>query len=321
MHLNSIDVSANAVSKEVGIEKEIGKVGGTGGYSPHLHFELFEASSHKGRLISGGWITDAEYAAAETVTYDLAGNVTSIVLAKPGATGADAYVRFYSSEYFMNVASRGFRYYDDGEKDGTIKVADLLAPQRVEVFGLRGDDRIISAGKGDLLSGGSGQDTLLGGGGKDQLFGDADDDILKGGAGNDQLNGGSGWDALNGGTGRDTLTGGTGRDILTGGRRADTFDFNSAVETKVGSQRDQITDFFQGADVIDLSDIDAKTGTGNQAFDFIGTQGFHSVKGELHARTSGANTIVAGDTNGDGVADFSILVAGVTGLTAGDFIL
>jgi hypothetical protein len=46
------------------------------------------------------------------------------------------------------------------------------------------------------------------------------------------------------------------------------------------------------------------------------------VKGELRATaTASGNTIIAGDTDGDASADFQILVQGVTGLTAEDFLL
>ena len=58
---------------------------------------------------------------------------------------------------------------------------------------------------------------------------------------------------------------------------------------------------------------------GNQAFTFIGTQAFHNVKGELHFPS--AYGVVQGDTNGDGVADFAIKVAGISSLVAADFVL
>ena len=85
---------------------------------------------------------------------------------------------------------------------------------------------------------------------------------------------------------------------------------------------DKVPDFAQGEDVIDVSTIDAKAGAvGNQDFTFIANTAFSNTAGELLARTSGGNTIVEGDRDGDGNADFSILVVGVTGLTQGDFVL
>jgi hypothetical protein len=43
--------------------------------------------------------------------------------------------------------------------------------------------------------------------------------------------------------------------------------------------------------------------------------------GDLWLEASGTGTSVKGDLDGDGVADLSILVSNVTGLTAGDFVL
>jgi len=43
------------------------------------------------------------------------------------------------------------------------------------------------------------------------------------------------------------------------------------------------------------------------------------VRGELREAFSGANTIVSGDVNGDGKADFSIALQGHHFLTVSDF--
>ena len=68
--------------------------------------------------------------------------------------------------------------------------------------------------------------------------------------------------------------------------------------------------------------LDASTKkAGNQAFAFIGTQGFHHQAGELHYLKSGANTIIEGDVNGDGKADFQIGLTGLKTLTSTDFLL
>lgn len=133
------------------------------------------------------------------------------------------------------------------------------------------------------------------------IFGNDGANILVGLGGNDRLHGNAGNDRLVGGAGMDSMWGGDGRDV---------FDFNSIGESKPGSgsNRDVIYDFQRGQDTIDLSTIDAKTSTGNQAFTWIGAQSFHKVKGELHVRDLGAQVIVQGDVNGDGKADFDILV-------------
>ncbi len=123
---------------------------------------------------------------------------------------------------------------------------------------------------------------------------------------------------LYGTAGNDTLNGNGGKDVLWGRSGSDTFVFDTASE----ANGDTIGDFVQGIDKIDLSGIDANTRTyGNQAFTFIGTQGFHKVAGELKAYQSSGNTYVAGDTNGDGYADFTIKAVGAHTFAGTDFIL
>ena len=150
-----------------------------------------------------------------------------------------------------------------------------------------------------------------------------------GGNGGCDLTGSSAANSLTGGAGIDDFAGLGGRDILTGGGGGDSFSFFSLTDSgTTASARDLITDFTQGgigSDVIDLSPIDAKTGAGNpgdDAFAFIGTANFSGVKGQLRESYSGGNTIVSGDVNGDGQADFSIALKGHFLLSgAGDFFL
>jgi Ca2+-binding RTX toxin-like protein len=190
------------------------------------------------------------------------------------------------------------------------------------VFGLAGND-VIDGGSGDdFLSGGDGDDRLLGGNGDDRLFGDNGADILFGGIGDDRLDGGSGNDALFGDAGADRLTGGLGTDQLTGGSGNDRFIFGTTAESVVGANRDQILDFTRGSDRIDLSGIDARTNVGgNQSFNYIGSNAFTGVSGQLHF----VGGILSGDVNGDGIADFEIAVQFASGvpqlLNNGDFIL
>lgn len=132
--------------------------------------------------------------------------------------------------------------------------------------------------------------------------------------------GGSGNDKITGNQVDNKLTGGRGSDTLTGKGGDDRFDFNSFKESSVGSKRDIITDFKRGQELIDLKGIDAKTGSNNQKFTWIDKQGFHDKKGELRYIDKGASCIVQGDVDGDGKADFEILVK-VGSLGASDFLL
>jgi Ca2+-binding RTX toxin-like protein len=141
-----------------------------------------------------------------------------------------------------------------------------------------------------------------------------------GGSGNDFLFGNNAANTLIGGAGIDKLKGFGGRDILTGGAGADDFIFDKLSDSgTTASTRDVITDFDPEFDLIDLSFIDAKSGGIDDAFSFIGRANFSHHKGELRESFSGGNTIVSGDVNGDGKADFSILLKGHHLLDAFDF--
>jgi len=82
------------------------------------------------------------------------------------------------------------------------------------------------------------------------------DDILNGGEGNDILFGQGGNDTLNGGDGNDILIGGSGDDTLTGGFGDDVFQWNFGEQgTSETPANDIVTDFGNGNDVLDISDL------------------------------------------------------------------
>lgn len=160
--------------------------------------------------------------------------------------------------------------------------------------------------------------------GNDAVIGTQYADYLFGGAGDDTVAGGVGNDVIEGNTGNDLLYGGKGADKLAGGTGADTFVFKSTTDSTVAaSGRDTISDFSRVQnDKIGLSAIDANTKVeGNQAFSFIGTEKFHGAAGELRYEKVGGDTLIHGDVNGDGKADFSLLVDAAIDFRAGDFIL
>lgn len=158
--------------------------------------------------------------------------------------------------------------------------------------------------------------------GKDKLAGTGSADLMLGGPRSDKLNGHDGRDTLLGGAGRDTLIGGNQGDFLNGGAKADVFVFKQLADSVVGSQRDVIQDFSHAqGDLIDLSGIDAKQGSGNQAFDWIGKDKFDDHKGELHYVQKNGYLRVEGDTAGNGKANFQIELDGPHNLVADDFVL
>jgi Ca2+-binding RTX toxin-like protein len=155
-----------------------------------------------------------------------------------------------------------------------------------------------------------------------EIVGGSGNDILSGLDGNDELVGGTGGDTLDGGNGNDLLTGSSGTDTMTGGAGADTFDWNTSFESGLGASADRIVDFTQGTDLIDLGGADADiTTSGNQAFAFIGNAAFSSTAGELRTFDDGTDTWIQADINGDGNADFEIVLTGVVPLVATDFVL
>jgi hypothetical protein len=100
------------------------------------------------------------------------------------------------------------------------------------------------------------------------------------------------------------------------------FVFTATTDTgNTTASADSISDFVEGgSDLLDLSDIDADTvAGGDQAFSFIGSSAFSGSAGELRQFTSGADTYVAGDVDGDGLSDFIIKLNGSHTLAGTDF--
>ncbi|WP_276203272.1 calcium-binding protein, partial [Novosphingobium fuchskuhlense] len=149
--------------------------------------------------------------------------------------------------------------------------------------------------------------------------------VVRGNAAANTLSGGAGADQMFGGDGSDVLVGGAGRDVFNGGMGADTFRFgNGDFGGLTTSSCDMIADFsHEQGDRIDLSAVDANTanGAGDDAFTFIGAAAFGHIAGELRAVTMSSLTVLQGDTNGDGIADFWIRCNGAPAIVAGDLVL
>jgi len=122
------------------------------------------------------------------------------------------------------------------------------------------------------------------------------------------LTGGPGDDVLLGGPGDDDLTGGPGNDTLTGGTGADRFLYESIADGD-----DVITDFFDGADTIDLDDLfDALNTDGphNDDYDEGGTERTDALMFDVDGGGNLVLTIDDTDAPGD-FADFSITFLGL----------
>jgi hypothetical protein len=84
---------------------------------------------------------------------------------------------------------------------------------------------------------------------------------------------------------------------------------------------DVVTDFASG-DTLDFSLIDADAAlAGDQAFTWLDTGEFTGAAGQLREYDLDGVHYVAGDVNGDRVADFTVKLAGVSNLGAGDLVL
>jgi Ca2+-binding RTX toxin-like protein len=150
----------------------------------------------------------------------------------------------------------------------------------------------------------------------DALFGGALQDSLSGGAGADTLTGGAGNDILNGGADDDLLFGGSGDNRLTGGLGADHFAF-------AGTDRGIAT-------IVDFNALNGGTGAGDVlefrgllvgSFAYRGGKTFTGGSDNTEARVVGDHLLV--DANGDGVADLTIVLTGLTSanqLSAADFL-
>ena len=230
---------------------------------------------------------------------------------------------------------------------------DYTLPDNVENLTLTGAavralgnslaNALVGNSAANLLSGGAGADRMEGGLGNDIYFRDDAGDTVVEFAGQeiDRVNssldytlpdnvenltltgaavralGNSLANALVGNSAANELNGGLGADVLTGGEGDDHFVFLSTFDS-TATDPDTIADFEHLEDIMDLSSIDADTGTiGDQAFTFVGSNTFSNAAGELRYSAG----LVAGDVDGDGVADMEIEIANLAVLTADDFIL
>ena len=247
-------------------------------------------------------LTDSAVGADRDVITDFADGEDVIQLDGAGGKSFIGSSAFTGSAGQVRVATTAGQTIIELDSNGD-RVADL----QIELTGayqLDKTDFILAVTPGRTLTGTRNADTLQGGAGDDSIIGVG---------GNDTLIGGDGDDRLNGGADRDTLTGGTGADI---------FVFEIVNHTGTRSQADRITDFQSGGDKIDLTAIDAiRQSSANDAFTFIGSANFSKKAGELRYSTSSLGTVVAGDTNGDGVADFEIVLTNQVAPVVTDFLL
>lgn len=241
-----------------------------------------------------------------------------------GGTGRDTLIGGGGNDLYIVDAQDEIREASNGGIDTVQARHSMTLGANLENLVLLGTANLSGTGNAlaNAVTGNAGRNVLSGLGGNDTLSGLAGNDRLLGGDGDDVLRGGAGNDTLLGGAGRDALQGDAGTDLLYGGADGaarDVFVFRSIADSAVGAGRDRVYDFRSGVDDIDLRGIDANTSLrGDQAFSFTGQR---SGDNAVWFTRQGANVIVSGDVDGDGRADFEILVSGIARLTEGDFLL
>ena len=205
-----------------------------------------------------------------------------------GGLGADRFVTMGHSNTFNGGEGRDSLTYGLIDDHGSIRLlVDLAAGYTVVHIG-------TDTARETLIS----IENVAGGHNDDRVFGSAVSNRLAGGGGIDQLTGRGG---------------------------ADTFVWRTADEAPTDEGGlERVTDFRSAqGDRIDIRKVDANQNSfdGDQAFTFIGYRGFTERVGQLSAIRRGDDTVLRGDTDGDGIADFAIRLVGVSSLTRDDLVL
>jgi hypothetical protein len=297
--------------------------GATSGFGPNLNLSALDGSN--GFQISGEAADDySGFSVSQAGDVNGDGFADLII----GAFGAGPNGPRSGASYVVFGAASGFAAnLDLSTLDGTngFQISGEAAGDNSGVA-VSGAGDVNSDGFADLIIGGPNADPNgITSGASYVVFSQKPQEAVTriGTVADQTLAGGDFKDTLSGMAGEDVLWGHGGKDILTGGTDADRFVFTSVSDSpKGGGKRDEITDFTQGSDIIDLARIDANTTLdGNQSFVFIGDGKFHDVAGELRIKVEGNKTIVQADVDGDAKADMEIQVTGLHSLSPTDFLL
>jgi Ca2+-binding RTX toxin-like protein len=295
---------------EVGASGIIRAFGGQG-----IFVDGFDSEIVNHGLIVGG-------TGFEAISINAVNAATATEIVNHGTIEGDpiAIARWTGSTEGLSIENHGtirgrmfsFQSFSTTGQDGIVNEGTMIGA--INFAG--GDDFYFGTNgrfSGGAINGGDGEDFLIGGVNPERLFGGGDDDSISGMGGNDELDGGPDEDVLFGGAGRDRLTGGGDDDVFLYSKTSDS----------TNTLRDTITDFSRAQrDEIDLSLIDASTrAAGNQAFKFIGSAAFTKVAGQLRFQKVGSDTLIQGDTNGDGKADLVIVSDIAMTFIRGDFVL
>ena len=231
--------------------------------------------------------------------------------------GGDDLIKSGSADDMINGGEGADEMWGGAGSD-TASYEDSLEGVRVSLnagAGWFGDAQGDELHEIENLIGSTKKDTLIGSASANIIDGGVNDDIISGLGGNDRLFGGNSEDNILGGSGNDYISGDRHQDRLTGGTGEDVFAFLDLIDSgPLQSERDNITDFTQGEDLIDLTELGDLT---------FGGSSFTGVAGEIihYFVAADTRTVVEVDIDGDSNADFAILLsnAAIT-MTAADFL-
>lgn len=206
------------------------------------------------------------------------------------------------------------------------------------IVGVRNDVTVEQAGEGydavltyagttrlgdniERLEFGGGARVGYGNDGRNTIIGNADANYLRGEGGADRLFGAGGRDTLIGGAGDDTLVGGAGADTFIMDEGADVAVIGTGDTGYGFKQRDMVTGFVRGEDLIDLSGVDGDTATmRSEDLTFVG-QTRTPGTAEVSFLVYGAMTIVSINIDDDAAIEMQLQLNGVSSLGVSDFIL
>ena len=311
-----------------------------------ITLDLLNASANSGDAVGDTFARVENLVGSNAGDVIRGGNVANTILGRggddviDGRGGADILKGEGGADEL--IGGEGFDRLEGGAGNDVLRGGAAVD----ELFGGDGADILFGGAGGDLLNGGQGFDFVsytdatagvvidlrnpngnAGDAAGDRLFlienlvGSNRDDVVRGGNVANQVFGRNGDDIVDGRGGADLIDGGGGADTLTGGAGFDTFRYRLVGESAVGAS-DRITDFTRGQDVIDLSAIDADTGTaGNQAFRFVGTDAFSGSAGEVRFVSADGGVTITADVDGDRMADLAVRLDDLDAIGASDFLL